>query len=202
MPTKTKPTVTKPVRGLTKPPKVAAAPASNAGALAAIASASTSLAAITTLLDALPLEHLTTQGRRDSNGKLRDGEPGAMLNVLTVVDAFIASFGSLADKDGGVDDSVVETAPARADIAMYQALAPLVAQVATLHEALSDTMLTLASSAKEVTGPAYAIIRANAPANPKMAALAAPATKFYGHAAKQRAANKAKLARQAKKAAK
>jgi hypothetical protein len=175
--------------------KAAAAPTS---AAAAVSAALTHLVAARAALESFGLVMLTTTQRKESNGKLRDGEFTAMGNVLDTVDAYPGLFGSLADKDGGVDDALVETAPARADIAAWTALAPLAEQMEAVHTAVADTMLAMAESAKELTVPAYAIIRANASSNPKLAKTAAIATKFYGQFARQRAANQAKAAKSAK----
>jgi hypothetical protein len=183
------------------PVKGASAPVSTTAATA-IATALSHIAAARSALETIGLVSLTTAERKDSNGKLRNGEPAAMLNVLATVDAFTNLFASIADKDGGVDDTLVETAPARADLATWTALAPVSAAIEALHSAVSDTMLLAAQEANEVVGAAYPILRINANSNPKLAKAGAVAIAFYGHAAKQRAANKAKAARAAKAAAK
>lgn len=142
---------------------------------------------------------LTSTQRQTSNGKLRDGEAPAMVNVLDTIDAFPGMFVSIADKDGGLDDAKVETGPAREDIALWTALSPVSTAIGELQTEVADKMLHAASSAKDVTVPAYAIIRANAPANAKMAKAAKPSTTFYGQPAKRRAANQAKKTRAVKK---
>lgn len=167
---------------------------------AVIQEALTHLAAARTALAKLGKVVLTSSQRQTSNGKLRDGETAAMVNVLDTVDAFSAMFISIADKDGGVDDAKVETGPSRELIALWTALSPVAAAIDEIQTEVADKMLDAASRAKDVTVPAYAIVRANAPANAKMAKAAKPAMTFYGQPAKQRAANQAKQTRAAKKA--
>jgi hypothetical protein len=167
---------------------------------AAIQEALTHLIAASAALAKLGPVAYTSAQRITSNGKLRDGEADVMNGILDTVDAFHAVFSSIADKDGGIDDAKVETGPARAHIALWSALAPVAAKIDEIQTAIADKMLHEASSAKDVTLPAYAIIRANAPANAKLAKAGQRAMSFYGHPAKQRAANAAKKARAEKKA--
>ena len=167
---------------------------------AAINEVLTQLAAARISLGKLGKLVLTAAQRQTSNGKLRDGEAPVMTNILDTVDAFPGMFISIADKDGGIDDAKVETDSAREHIALWSALSPVSTAIDEIQTEVADKLLYAASQAKEVTVPAYAIIRANAPANAKLAKMAKPSTTFYGQPAKQRAANEAKKTRAAKKA--
>jgi hypothetical protein len=167
----------------------------------AVANAMSNLAAATAALQKLGLASMSAAQRQDSTGKLRLGESPALTNVLDVMDGYSGVFASLADKDGGADDGAVETDPSRASLALWNELAPLLVLVDSMRTQISDTMMTAAEAVKDVTVPAYAIIRANAASNPKLARAAAGAIAFYGQPAKQRAANAAKAAKAAKKKA-
>jgi hypothetical protein len=73
-------------------------------------------------------------------------------------------------------------------------LKPLADGVSQLGAQLSDTALSMGSSVRELTTPAYGIIRANAPINAKLSAASAPARTFYGDIGRKGARTKAKAA--------
>jgi len=85
--------------------------------------------------------------------------------VLDTVDAHPEQFASLAPQDHGTDDRVVETGPARAALLRRSLLAALTGDLAALSLRVSDDVLASGELARDVTTPAYAIIRANAPIN-------------------------------------
>ena len=155
--------------------------------------AATALAQIEALektLAALDLASLTADERVHTNGKLREGEAEALVVVLDAVDAHPSRFAALAAHDHGVDDSVVETAPARRALARRAALAPIASALSALASRVNDDVLASAALAKDVAGPAYAIIRANSGLDKALKASASKAIDFYSKAARRRPAAK------------
>ena len=146
---------------------------------AAVADLVASAQAMRIAMNALDLAALTEDERKHTVGKLRDGEATAMGGILDTVDAFPQVFAALADKDGGSDPAVAETAPARAALARVQTLQPLAILLDSLLGRVSDDVLASASTAKDVTIPAYAIGKANAASNPKVRETMATALDFY-----------------------
>jgi hypothetical protein len=175
----------------TKATKNVTTAASANGFATTVSTAMAQLSSARTTLASLGLAALTPAQRQDTNGKLRVGEAQAMTTVLDAMDAYPQLVSSLAD---------VDTATARADLALWSALTPVLAEIDAIQTEVSDALIESASAAKDVTVPAYAILRANAPANAALAKKLAPALTFYGHPAKQRAANIAKAARKTAKA--
>jgi hypothetical protein len=171
---------------------------------AAVSSAMTALNGIVASLDAFDLASLTSEERTHSNGKLRDGETVAMTSVLDAIDARSGIFANLATKDHGTDDAVVETAPARAALARRTTMKPLGDLLNTIAGRVSDDLLAEGSTAKDVTVPAYALIQANAPIDPTLRRVAAPALSFYKKLSQPKTATKIAqgAARTAKAAAK
>jgi hypothetical protein len=153
-------------------------------------------------LNMMGLASLTVEERAHSNGKLREGEADAVSTVFDAVDAVPGVFASLADKDGGSDPEVVETAPARAALARSQQLAPFVALIETIGQRASDDVLASASTAKALSIPAYAIGRTNASLNKPLRTAIAPAISFYGAPALLRTTRATRAVNAAKKAAK
>jgi hypothetical protein len=135
------------------------------------------------------LASMTSEDRQHSAGKLRDGEATAMISVLDTVDAHPGQFASLAPHDHGSDDAAVETGPARTALARRALLAPLAAELDALLTRVGDDMLVSAALAKDVTVPAYGIIRANAPFNRALRSSAAAALDFHAAPARKRKAN-------------
>jgi predicted pyridoxine 5'-phosphate oxidase superfamily flavin-nucleotide-binding protein len=150
------------------------------------------LDAVDAQVDALDFTLLGAEERAHSNGRLREGEEKAQAAVLDAVDLQPGLFGSLAAQDGGVDDTVVETGPSRAALARAATLKPLVAQAERLLARLSDELLHQVSVAKDLTIPAYAILKVNVAHDAKLAKVAKPATTFYGQGPKKAAMTKAK----------
>ncbi len=139
-------------------------------------------------LDAQELSAYTADERLHSSGKLREGEPDAMLCVLDTVDKHPGQFASLAPADHGKDDKLVETGPAREALARRALLAPLAAKLSSLATRVGDDVLASSALARDVTVPAYAIIKANAPINPALRKSASKALDFF--AAKRKKASK------------
>lgn len=130
-------------------------------------------------LEELDLAQLTADERTGSSGKLRDGE-GAILSILLdTIDSSPQTFAALADKDHGVDNSVVETAPTRQAIARREALAPVAATLARLSRRLDDDLLAQGEKIREVTSPAYAILKANAPVDAGLRKRASRVFDYY-----------------------
>ncbi|MFT3774379.1 MAG: hypothetical protein QM820_54160 [Minicystis sp.] len=145
-------------------------------------------------LEGEDLESLTPDGRLYSSGKLREGEEVAMTAILDTVDEHPGLFASLAAHDHGKDDKVVETGPARGALARRALLAPLAKELEDLLTRVSDDMIGSGELAKDVTIPAYAIIKANVDMSPSVRKSAAPAIGFYAKTAKKKAPKKAPAA--------
>ncbi len=153
-------------------------------------------------LEKVGLYSLTDEERLHTNGRLRNKEDGAMLSVLDAVDAAPGMFESIASRDHGSDETKVETGPAREAIERWQIIAPLVDDLASLSRDVGDDALAAASLAKDVTVPAYAILRANAKLNDKLRKAGKVALDFYGGFGLKRAKEKKRAANKAKKASK
>lgn len=118
------------------------------------------------------------------------------------MDAFTGVFAPLAAKDGGTDPNAVETAPARTALAEALALQPLADAIEAVAGRVSDAVLALATQAKEVSVPAYAIGKAGAASSPALRKTMAPALDFYAAPAAKRLQKKKLAAAKAKRAAK
>lgn len=136
-------------------------------------------------LEAQGLDALTPEDRLHSAGRLREGEDKAMIAVLDAVDRQPGLFAALAPHDHGADDKKVETGPARDAIERRAVLAPLLDELDHLVTRVSDDMLSSGAKAKDVTVPAYAILKANADMSPELRKTAAPAIGFYARTAKR-----------------
>lgn len=137
------------------------------------------------------LASLTPDDRAHSSGKLREGEDVAMTAILDTVDKHTGLFASLAPHDHGDDDKMVETGPARTALARRALLAPLAKELDGLLTRVSDDMLASGEKAKDVTVPAYAIIKANADISSELRKSAAPAIGFYAGQARRARSKKA-----------
>jgi len=165
----------------------------------------TAVASAMALLDEMEtqlagLVQYSTDERVHTTGKLRDGESAALTNIVSTVAQFPGLFDSLSDKDGGGDDATLETDPTSAMLERLGTLKPLAEGVAQFAQKLTDTALSMGASVRELTTPAYGIIRANAPINPKLSAASAPARTFYGDIGRKGARTKGKAAAAAAKA--
>jgi hypothetical protein len=147
--------------------------------VAAVEKARAALRVAEAALEEFDLAALTSDERAHSSGKLREGESDMLTIVLDTVDAHPQQFASLAPHDHGTDDRVVETGPARAALARRNLLAPLAMDLAALSLRVSDDVLAAGALARDVTTPAYAIIRANAPLNAALRKSAARPLSFY-----------------------
>jgi hypothetical protein len=125
--------------------------------------------------------------RKVSNGRLRNGEGGAYLTILTIMEAFPALFEGLADLDQGVDPTHVETPLMRDRIQRAEILARLDA-VADKLGGVSDTVLHLRSLVREPMSEAYGIAKSMAKTNQKLKSMLAPVLDFYAALAKAAAA--------------
>ena len=139
-----------------------------------------------TALATVDLAKLTADERLHSGGRLRDGEDEALSTVLDTIDAHGPTFQSLADRDGGVDPSALETGPARAALARRALFAPLASELEALLTAVNDDVLASADLVKQLTVPAYAIAKANAPVNAKLRKSVSGALDFYKKSARRK----------------
>ena len=133
--------------------------------------------------------------RKFSNGRFRDGESVAITGILDAADAFPPLFVAIAAKDNGSDDAAFESQPTRDNLARRDHLARLAGALDPLTRGVSDTLLALGTSVREVATPAYAIARVAASVHPKLRAKLGKPTKYYGAAAE-----KAKQTKKSKKA--
>jgi hypothetical protein len=127
--------------------------------------------------------------RKVSNGRLRNGEGGAYLTLITVMEAFPALFEGLADLDQGVDPTHVETPLMRDRIQRAELLARFAA-VADKLGGVSDTVLHLRSLVREPMSEAYGIAKSMAKTNQKLKSMLAPVLDFYAAIAKVAAATR------------
>jgi hypothetical protein len=144
------------------------------------------------------LIHMSVDERKHTNGKFQAGEVPAMKKLLTAAGKHPQLFSALADKDGGKDAKTFEPQPAIDDLDRIAALQDLGADVETLAQTLTDTLLSFGTDAREVGVPVHAIISANKSVAPALASDAADGMEFYaGHgraASRTRAKAKAKAA--------
>jgi hypothetical protein len=145
----------------------------------AVEKARAAVRAAVAALEAHELAASTSEERAHSAGKLRDGEDLALEGILDTVDAHPEHFVSLAPHDHGTDALKVETGPARAALARRTLLLPLAAELSALAQRVSDDVMASGALARDVTTPAYAIIRANAPINPALRKSASASLNFY-----------------------
>ncbi len=136
-------------------------------------------------LDALDLARLTTDERVTSGGKLRDGEEDAIGHLLDAVDSSPATFVAIASHDHGTDDARVETGPTRQALARRLALAPLATALAQLARRVDDDVLVQGERIREVTTPAYAILKANAVVDARLRKRAARVFDYYASASRR-----------------
>jgi hypothetical protein len=122
---------------------------------------------------------LSTADRQASSGKFRDGEAAVLVKVLDVVDAHPELFSVLAAHDGGTNPGVVETAHVREAIERKIAADRAVAAAELLAKALRDYALVTGEEIREVTSPAYAIIKINASIDASLRDAASEPITYY-----------------------
>jgi hypothetical protein len=138
--------------------------------------------------EALPgMAVLDREERIHSNGRIREGEAEVMHAVLDACDAHPKFFEALAPIDHGKDPRKVETKPARDDLERRVHLSEVAAAVEELGTKLSDTLLVLGASVREVTGPAYRLGKTAAQVNAEVRRALGTATTFYGTPAREHA---------------
>jgi hypothetical protein len=135
---------------------------------------------------------LSTDDRMHSQGKLRVGEDKALLAILDGIDAEPAVFSSLADKDQGHDDKVVETDLLRERLARMTQFTKVSDALARAAALLGDTALATGDQVKPITLAAYAIAKPVAENDKTMRTAIADALSFYGRIGKAGAKSKAK----------
>ena len=156
----------------------------------AVAKAREAVHAAEAALEAYELAAYTSEERAHSAGKLRDGEELALEGILDTVDAHPEQFTSLAPHDHGTDDSKVETGPARTALARRGLLIPLQAELVALTQRVSDDVMSSGALTRDVTTPAYAIIKANAPINAALRKSASGSLNFYVKQAQKKGSKK------------
>lgn len=136
---------------------------------------------------------LTEAERKNSLGRLRDGESGHLLTILAVCEKYPALFASLADLDEGTDPTRFETELLRDRLLRAEALEPLVTALSDAKiVAVSDTLLHLRDLARAPISEAYAIAKTIAKTSAPVSSMLAPVLDFYrGLAARAAASRKA-----------
>jgi len=124
-----------------------------------------------------PLFALTTQERRTSNGRLRDGEEEALLAVLDVADHVPEAFRALGADGGGLNHH--ETGRLRDALKRGLALDELVAALEELTRMLRDSQLVLSGDARRSVLAAYPIAKAIATHDDVARTKLAPALNYY-----------------------
>jgi hypothetical protein len=138
------------------------------------------------------MEVLDKDERLHSNGRIKEGEPVVMRSVLDAVDEHPKLFEAIAPIDHGKDDRRVETQPARDDLDRREHLAVIGRAIEELATRVSDTILILGESVREVVGPAYRIGRAASDVNPEIRRALGTAISFYSGPAREVAREKKK----------
>lgn len=138
------------------------------------------------------LVELTTEERKTSHGKFRNGEADALLSVLDAAERQPALFASLADKDFGADPHAFEIGVLRDRLQRAAELAPVAEKLEEFSALVSDTMLRLAAETKPVMLQAYGIAKSIARTDDPLRAAIAPAIDFYASIARRGAATRAR----------
>ena len=135
---------------------------------------------------------LSADERAGSLGRFREGEEAIAGQMLDVVDAFPAHFAALAGRDRGEDDRVVETGPARDDLARRRALLTVAKRFAPLADRMADAVMVLGHNVRQLTVPAYRIGQVSAQSDAKLRGKLNPVAEFYAAGARkaQRTAKK------------
>lgn len=131
---------------------------------------------------------LTEKERIHSTGRIRDGEADALRAVLDTVELKPAAFESLAARDNGSDEDILETKLLRNRLAVVEVLGQAAVEVAILAGDLGDFALHVGEQVKPVTLEAYAIAKPIARNDAKVRSALAPALDFYTGIVKRRRA--------------
>ncbi len=141
------------------------------------------------VIDLFPgLITLTEEERRHTSGRIRKGEGGMFLAVLSIIESFPHFFEGLSDLDGGVDPNKVEVELMRDRVQRAELLAPL-SDLTEKLTGLSDTVLHLRAKVREPISQAYGIAKVMAKTNQALRSKLAPVIDFYASIAKTRKAN-------------
>jgi hypothetical protein len=139
--------------------------------------------------------HYTPAGRKSSAGKLRDGEAPQLQIALNVARAYPDAFNTLGNSDDGVDPNTFEVDLVSDRLSKAALLVPIVEQLGTLAQSLSDCMLKLNETGARPAREAYLLAKAMAKSNTIIASMIASVVAYYSAigkaAATTRAANKA-----------
>jgi hypothetical protein len=138
-----------------------------------------------------PFIAITDEDRLSIAGRFRTGEATALESVLDVADAAPSSFSVLADKDGGKDPKVFETAFLRDGLRRSALLDKLATDLEALARDVRDTQLVLGSRVRDVVLAAYEIAKPLAKHDDVIRAKLAPTLNFYGAPARQGAKTRA-----------
>lgn len=142
------------------------------------------------------LIHMSVDERRHTKGRLKVGESEAMKKLLVAAGKHPQLFVALADKDGGKDPKLFEPQPAIDHLDRVAVLQGLSAEVALLGEKLSDTLLSLGTSARAVVTPVHDLINATRAIHPQLATDAAEGMEFYAAHGRQASRTRAKAKRE------
>lgn len=139
---------------------------------------------------------LSVDERKHSSGRLQHGEPDAMRKLLHAAGKHPEHFTALASKDHGKDPRAFEVEPALADLERIEVVVPFAEEAEELLTAITDSLLELGASAREVVTPVRVITQANSPIDAGLASDAQPGLEFY--AARGRAVARTRAAKKPK----
>ena len=156
------------------------------------------MGAIATIRAALPNPtRLTTEERKHSGGKLKNGEAAVLQTVCDVAadPKYAPMVASLADRDFGTDPSSFEAGLLKERLQRVAVLAPLAQALESLGQDISDTELELGELSAQPARDAYAILKTVAKTDATLSARIKDVIDFY--AAIAQAALKTKRAKKA-----
>lgn len=125
------------------------------------------------------MPQLSAEERTVSLGRFREDEHKIVAKMLDVVDAFPGHFSALAATDRGKDDQVVETGPARDDLARREAILEVSTRLSALGSVMADAVLMLGNNVRMFTVPAYRIGQVSAKSDVKIRSKMNPIAEFY-----------------------
>lgn len=141
---------------------------------------------------------LTTEERKHTGGKLKNGEAAVLAIVCQVAQdpKYAPMVASLADRDYGTDPTTFEAALLEERLQRIAVLAPVAQLLLSLAEDISDTVLELGEISAQPARDAYAILKTVAKSDAALSARIKDVIDFYAAIA-QAAARTRKARKQA-----
>jgi hypothetical protein len=138
------------------------------------------------------LTHLSVDERVRTSGRFQAGEPAAVKKILVAAGKHPHLFAVLADKDGGKDPQAFEPQPALDDLGRVEALQNLAHDLASVAQAVNDSLLVFGARVRVVSTPVHTILKANKDFDPSLASDAAEGLEFYAARGRRAARAQAK----------